>query len=277
MHPILLSCGIALLLNRAAASPAPHSRWRAARAGSATGDARQMSLEPLIPPDEFIRRSGGALPLAALRRAGFDGAPIRAGLRAGRLISVRRGWYAIPDAPADVTRAVRVGGALTAASAARLRNLWLLDDPLLHVRVPSSASGLRSPDDATVALDRSAHGVCVHYRTAAIGSRSRRSPCERRPREKPRRDVPLRGHGSRHDRARVGAEPAGVADAGDRVGAQARAVVGASAARPRDARQRLRARDDRATAVPPVACSRANPGAGARACVTSTFWSEIGS
>ena len=169
MHPILLSCGIPLLLNRAAASPASHSRWRAARAGSATGDARQMSLEPLIPPDELIRRGGGALPLATLRRAGFDGAPIRAGLRAGRLISVRRGWYAIPDAPADVIRAVRVGGALTAASAARLRNLWLLDDPLLHVRVPSSASGLRSPEDATVALDRSAHGVCVHYRTAGIG------------------------------------------------------------------------------------------------------------
>ena len=179
MHPNLLSCAIALLLNRALASPESHSRWRAERPDTATGDARQMSTEPLILPDEFIRRSGGALPVAALRRSGLDGAPIRAGLRAGRLISVRRGWYAIPDAPADVIRAVRVGGVLTAASAARLRNLWMLDDPLLHVRVPSSASGLRSPDDATVALDRSAHGVCVHYRTAAASPAAAAAPGDR--------------------------------------------------------------------------------------------------
>ena len=79
---------------------------------------------------------------------------------------MRPGWYAAADAPHDVVRAVRVGGSLTAASAARLHALWLLDDPLLHVRVPASAARLRSPHDAATRLDREEHGVCVHYRPA---------------------------------------------------------------------------------------------------------------
>jgi very-short-patch-repair endonuclease len=118
-----------------------------------------------VSPATLVRSSGGVLPLTDLAQSGSVRPAVDADLAAGRLMRVRRGWYATPDAPADVVRAARVGGALTAASAARMHQLWLLDDPLLHVRVPATAARLRSPSDASAALNREVHGVCVHYRT----------------------------------------------------------------------------------------------------------------
>lgn len=109
-------------------------------------------------------RRGGVLPARAFQRAGVSEADLATAVRHGTLMRVRRGWYATADAARDVVRAVRVGGTLTAASSCRLHGLWLLDDPLLHVRVPATASRLRSPDDACDSLDREAHAVCVHYR-----------------------------------------------------------------------------------------------------------------
>ncbi|WP_448808445.1 endonuclease domain-containing protein [Agromyces bauzanensis] len=119
---------------------------------------------PRVDPTAVIRSRSGAASAVALREAGCSRRRMSAALADGSIIRVRPGWYAVPDAPREVVQAVRVGGALTGASVARLHGLWLLDDPLLHVRVPGTASRLRSPDDATVALDRTAHGVCVHYR-----------------------------------------------------------------------------------------------------------------
>lgn len=113
-------------------------------------------------------RNGGALSLRACRSAGFSASDVDAAVRQGALNRVRRGWYATEDAPSDVVRAIRVGGTLTAASSARLHGIWLLEDELLHVRVSTSASRLRSPDDASIVLDRREHGVCVHYRPAQM-------------------------------------------------------------------------------------------------------------
>jgi very-short-patch-repair endonuclease len=114
-----------------------------------------------------LERAGGVLPSSALNAAGFAHHDLAHAVRRGEVARVRRGWFAAPSADDAVIRAVRVGGALTAGSVAKLRGLWLLDDPMLHVRVPSSAARLRSPDDMTVRLDREAHGVCVHYRSRA--------------------------------------------------------------------------------------------------------------
>ncbi|HEU0181455.1 MAG TPA: DUF559 domain-containing protein [Agromyces mariniharenae] len=115
------------------------------------------------------------LPSSTLTAAGFTRHDLADAVRRGELVRVRRGWFAAPSTDAAVIRAVRVGGALTAGSVAKSRGLWLLHDPLLHVRVPSSAARLRSPDDATAPLDREAHTVCVHYRpraaTAMLGDR----------------------------------------------------------------------------------------------------------
>ena len=55
------------------------------------------------------------------------------------------------------------------------------DDPLLHVRVPSSTGRLRSPDASNVPLDRDRHRVCVHYRSRPGDHRSA-GPAAARPR-----------------------------------------------------------------------------------------------
>ncbi|CAD6007924.1 protein of unknown function [Agreia sp. COWG] len=80
----------------------------------------------------------------------------------GRLERIRRGWYAAPEAPADVVRAVRVGGALTSVSATRLSGIWTPPDAWLHVAVPRNASRLRSPDSANRPLSRLRDKVCIH-------------------------------------------------------------------------------------------------------------------
>ncbi|MGV8882727.1 MAG: type IV toxin-antitoxin system AbiEi family antitoxin domain-containing protein [Rhodoglobus sp.] len=83
----------------------------------------------------------------------------------GRIIRVRRGWYALPDAPRDLVRAVRVGGSLTAVSAAIALGLWTLDDGLLHVSVPHNGGRLRSARTRFVPLnDEPDAGVCLHWR-----------------------------------------------------------------------------------------------------------------
>lgn len=111
----------------------------------------------------LTRSNGGAINLEATDAAAIPRSHIFAAIRAGHLDRIRKGWFATPDAPPGVVRAIRVGGTLTAGSAARLHGLWTLDDPLLHVRVPRSASRLASPDDRAVSLDSARDAVCVHY------------------------------------------------------------------------------------------------------------------
>ena len=121
----------------------------------------------------LIRENSGALSYRAFDAEGVPRSMIVTALESGRVTRIRRGWFAVPDTPGDVVRAVRVGGVVTAASAARLDGLWLDHDPLLHVRVPRSAGRLRSPDAAGVRLDRAEHGVCVHYRSNPPADRAR--------------------------------------------------------------------------------------------------------
>lgn len=160
-----ISCirGVRLVLHSGRSFGSVVQRGTARRCGSDDTESRRMPVlcDSLL---ALAARRGGVLPVLAFQRAGVSETDLAVATRQGTLIRVRRGWYATADAAHDVIRAVRVGGALTAASTCRLHDLWLLDDPLLHVRVPATASRLRSPDDARVPLDRGAHGVCVHYR-----------------------------------------------------------------------------------------------------------------
>ncbi|GAA1779187.1 type IV toxin-antitoxin system AbiEi family antitoxin domain-containing protein [Agromyces lapidis] len=131
-----------------------------------------MNLAATPPPSVVsILRGGGVIRSSGLASAGLDHRRIADGVRRGELTMIRRGWFAVPPVDHDVIRAVRVGGALTAGSVAKLHGLWTLDDERLHVRVPSTASRLRSPDDARARLDADVHGVCLHYRPAG-GPRS---------------------------------------------------------------------------------------------------------
>ena len=100
--------------------------------------------------------------LAAL---GVPHSDVRRARAAGAVVQIRERWFGVPDAPTDVVRAVQVGGSLTAASVLRLEGVWLRDDPMLHVRVPRTAGRLWSPDGRRDPLDRTAHRVCLHYRS----------------------------------------------------------------------------------------------------------------
>jgi very-short-patch-repair endonuclease len=125
-----------------------------------------------------LRSVGGVASYLQLEAAGQTRAQIAQALRAGTVTRVRNGWFAAPDAPVDVVRAVRVGGTLTGASVARLHGLWLMSDPLLHVRVPLTASRLASPGDRRIPLSLARHKVCVHY-SAAPGTPAARDPLVR--------------------------------------------------------------------------------------------------
>lgn len=59
--------------------------------------------------------------------------------RAGRIVRVRRGWYATDDAHPDVVSAVREGGALSCTSALSALGVWTMPDSRLHVRIPRGA------------------------------------------------------------------------------------------------------------------------------------------
>ncbi|MFC9918404.1 endonuclease domain-containing protein [Agromyces binzhouensis] len=137
-----------------------------------------MPDSPSVDPAAAIRTHGGALPYRTLDELGVPRTAVRAAVRDGGLLQVRERWFAVPDAPDDVVRAVRVGGSLTAASVARLEGLWIRDDRRLHVRVPRTAGRLWSPSPVPALgrrnpLDRTAHGVCVHYRTVPGRSTAR--------------------------------------------------------------------------------------------------------
>ncbi|MEJ3403443.1 DUF559 domain-containing protein [Rathayibacter sp. YIM 133350] len=113
---------------------------------------------------------GGVAGYRLLDDLGFDRRRIAREVANGGLDRIRSGWFATASAPLDLVRAVRVGGTLTGASVARICQLWTLADERLHVRVPSTASRLASPDDRGRPLDAIEHVVCVHYssRPAAL-------------------------------------------------------------------------------------------------------------
>lgn len=119
---------------------------------------------------ELLSRIGGVASLEALSRGGVTRRDLDHAVRVGAVVRVRNGWYALPTAPNDVVRAVRVGGVLSCTSLLTHLGVWCLDDGRLHVRVPPYASRLRSPDDRTVALSKERHRVAVHAPELALGS-----------------------------------------------------------------------------------------------------------
>lgn len=103
-----------------------------------------------------IAECGGVakIPVRAQRRDRV----LAAGVDSGRLIRLRRGWYALPGADPAIQQSVRTGGTLTAVSAAKRAGLWVIDDGRLHVAVGRSISDAKSSRDRAV--------VCVHHGTA---------------------------------------------------------------------------------------------------------------
>ncbi|MGJ0117990.1 hypothetical protein ACQ7HM_02185 [Williamsia sp. MIQD14] len=84
-----------------------------------------------------------------LLHLGHGDAAIRASIRAGDLIRLRRGWFATATADPDIVAAVRAGGVLACVSALRHHGLW----------IPPTEQGL-------------------HIRFSRHGERSRRRRCQ---------------------------------------------------------------------------------------------------
>jgi hypothetical protein len=97
--------------------------------------------------ERAIRNLGGIASTAEILQCGNETDMIRWVAQYGKIASIRRGWYATPDVPADSLRAWRAGGRLTCISAAVHYGLWPHETKALHVRVAANASRVeRSPD-----------------------------------------------------------------------------------------------------------------------------------
>lgn len=86
-----------------------------------------------LPIDQFVRASGGIAPRQQILNAGHSPNAIAWNVGQGRLVRVRRAWYALPDAEPDRVNAVRLGGRLGSFSAAASYGIWRGLDRDLHV------------------------------------------------------------------------------------------------------------------------------------------------
>ncbi|RXZ67117.1 hypothetical protein ESP51_05900 [Agromyces albus] len=115
---------------------------------------------------EVARAHGGVCTAADLLAAGVSRPRIAAAVEHGEVERLRRGVFADPGVPAEVKRAVRVGGRLACVSAAGLHGLRVLNVPHeLHVDVDAHATRLRHPDDSSRRLlpGEASAGVRLHW------------------------------------------------------------------------------------------------------------------
>ena len=111
-------------------------------------------------PRHAIAQLGGHAAKAELLALGCDETFIKLSLWYRTILSTRRGWYALPDTPPLVLRALRAGGRLACVSAlAHLEERSLEADQPVHIAVGYGASHLGK-------------GVVVHWsRRPIAGSR----------------------------------------------------------------------------------------------------------
>lgn len=89
-----------------------------------------------------LRRSGSVARTGDLLSWGASRRQLRTAVDDGTLIHVRKGIYALPDAPGDYVAALRMNARLTCASAAAHHGLWLLTPPTrLHVSSVGRSGG----------------------------------------------------------------------------------------------------------------------------------------
>lgn len=88
----------------------------------------------------------------------------------GRVVRIRRAWYALPGADRQVCAAVRVGGMLSCVSLIRSTGIWAPPDSAVHVSVAANASLLRSAESRLAPFQENA-GVVLHWRPRAGATR----------------------------------------------------------------------------------------------------------
>lgn len=94
-----------------------------------------------------ITALGGIAKLSELLLRGHDPEIVRIACNYGRIIRVRKGWYARRDSPPAAVLAWRVGGRLACVSALRHHGLLGPAPDEVHVGVRAHASRLRAPTD----------------------------------------------------------------------------------------------------------------------------------
>ncbi|ROQ36673.1 uncharacterized protein DUF559 [Frondihabitans sp. PhB188] len=90
--------------------------------------------------ERILRSAGGIATTRGLFSGGVAPRHLAAAVADGRLLRVRRGLYALPDASPAALLAVRAGGRLAGLSAAASYGLWDGWDDRLHVVVPRNSA-----------------------------------------------------------------------------------------------------------------------------------------
>ncbi|HEY8914434.1 hypothetical protein [Lacisediminihabitans sp.] len=122
----------------------------------------------------IIRELGGIARLSELGSHGYSPEIIGLLVDYGRIIRVRKGWYANTDSDDALIRAWRVGGRLACVSALAHHGLGEPDPLALHVSVPRTASRLRTAHNHRERLaEHPDPAIIVHWtRRPVPGDRS---------------------------------------------------------------------------------------------------------
>lgn len=94
--------------------------------------------------DEAVQLCGGIASTADLLAWRIPRDWIRMAVNYGRIVRIRRGWFASLDTPPEAIEARRVGGRLACTSALEYHGVFEKADPALHVAVPIYLSRLRA-------------------------------------------------------------------------------------------------------------------------------------
>lgn len=86
---------------------------------------------------QALMRRDGVARTETLIRLGVSRSALRAAVRSGKIIAVRRGWVAVPDADPMLLAAARRGVFLSCVTLAARRGLWVLDASEPHVAAPA--------------------------------------------------------------------------------------------------------------------------------------------
>ncbi|MHC5796710.1 type IV toxin-antitoxin system AbiEi family antitoxin domain-containing protein [Lacisediminihabitans sp. FW035] len=111
-----------------------------------------------------IRELGGIATTGELSARGYDPRHLLVLAEFGRIVRIRKGWYANNDVDETVILARRVGGVLACMSALAHYGWCEPEQGVLHVSVQRSASRLRPPHDLRrPRADARSTRVIVHW------------------------------------------------------------------------------------------------------------------
>ena len=97
----------------------------------------------------LFERHGGLVRTSELLAAGDEPEWIRISRNYGRLVHVRKEWWALPNTPETLLAAWRAGGRLACISALAFHGAMLETGELLHVEVAADSKGASSKNVVT--------------------------------------------------------------------------------------------------------------------------------